>query len=253
MRGFRGFLGKEAFEFVSTWRVWVLGGFLMFFAIASPILAKMTPEILASVGAGQPGVVITIPDPTWRDSYLQWIKNLSQMGTMIVIVIAAGSVASELASGTAQLVLSKPVSRPGFVLAKYVALAGFVVIATAVATALVQAETFVVFGSAPAAELWKASAAWLGSALLLSAVALLASTVLPTLAAVGVSVVVFLLLPVLSMWPDAARYSPAGLLGAPGDLIMGTAANLAWPVGTSAIAVLGVLAVPCALFSRREL
>jgi len=253
MHGIRGFLRKETVEFLRTWRIWVLGGFLIFFALSSPLLAKMTPEILASVGTGQPGLVIKIPDPTWRDAYAQWIKNLSQIGTMIVIVVAAGSVASEVTSGTAQLVLAKPVSRAGFVVAKFVALALYVAVLGALGTAVVQAETYAVFGSAPAAELWRSSGLWLAGALLLSAVAVLASTAMPTLAAVGVSMLAFLLLPVAAIWPDAASYSPAGLIGMPARVVTGAQVDMGWPLATSVAVAIVVLTAACGVFSRREL
>lgn len=253
MGGFRGFLRKETAEFVRTWRIWVLGGFLLFFALGSPILAKLTPQILASVGSSQPGVVITIPDPIWRDAYAQWIKNLTQMGTMIVIVVAAGSVASEVAAGTAQLVLAKPVSRAGFVLAKFVSIALFVTVLAAAGTAIVQAETYAVFGSAPAAVLWQSSGLWLVGALLLAAVAILASSMMPTLAAVGVSILVFLMLPVAGIWPDVAKYTPAGLLGMPARLVTGTHVDALWPMVTTLAAIAVLLGLACVAFSRREL
>ena len=252
-RGLARFLAKEVLEFLRTWRVWVLGGFLLFFALASPILAKLTPQILASVGAGQPGVIIKIPDPTYHDAYAQWIKNLSQMGSLLVIVLGAGMVAGEIASGTAQLVLTKPVSRAWFVVAKVVALIGFVVALTALATGVVQVETAVVFAGAPAAELWKATAVWALGAVLLVGITALASSALPTLAAVGVGVVVWLLLPVAGIWKPLADHSPAGLLGAPAAIVVGQHPALMWPALTTAATATLLVAVACAVFSRREL
>lgn len=253
MRGLTRFLGKETVEFLRTWRLWVLGGFLIFFALASPILAKLTPQILASVGAGQPGVIITIPDPTWRDAYVQWIKNLSQMGSILVIVLGAGMVAGEISSGTAQLVLTKPVSRTWFVLAKVFALLAFVVALTAIATGIVQAETAAMFGAAPSAELWEATGVWALSAALLVGVTALASSAMPTLAAVGVGVAAWLLLPVAAIWKPFADRSPAGLLGAPGAIVAGHQLALAWPTLTTAVAAVVLVAVACVVFSRREL
>ena len=253
MRGLVRFLGKETVEFARTWRVWVLGCFLLFFALASPVLAKLTPEILASVGAGQPGVVITIPDPTWRDAYLQWIKNLSQMGSLLVIVLSAGSVAGEIAAGTAQLVLTKPVSRAWFVVAKVLALVAFVAVLTTVGTAVMQAATALVFGEAPTGDLWLATGVWLLGAALMVTVTVLASTAFPTLASVGVGVGVLLLLPAAGIYRPLAENSPAGLLGAPGALVAGQNPELLVPMLSTVVLSVLLTACACAVFARREI
>ena len=44
MSGFAAFAGKEAREILRTWRIWVLPGILLFFALTGPVLAKLTPQ-----------------------------------------------------------------------------------------------------------------------------------------------------------------------------------------------------------------
>lgn len=68
MRGFGAFLGKEFREIVRTWRIWVLPGIVLFFAISGPPLAKITPELLSSFVPADSGMVIQMPDPTYVDS-----------------------------------------------------------------------------------------------------------------------------------------------------------------------------------------
>ena len=46
MSGFGAFFGKEFWEIRKTWRIWVLPGMLVFFAISSPILALITPSVV---------------------------------------------------------------------------------------------------------------------------------------------------------------------------------------------------------------
>ena len=143
-------------------------------------MALLTPELLRSMQRAQPGVVIQMPDPTWRDAYAQWIKNLTQIVSFVAIIAAAGSVAGEVTSGTALLVLTKPLSRsrsspprpspcsrcwPGVL----------------TGTLVTQAVTFAVFGTAPAGALWLPTLAWLVFAALLVSIGVLLSSISPRL------------------------------------------------------------------------
>lgn len=252
MRGFSRFLGKEMTELARTWRLPVVGGVVLFFALSGPVLALLTPQLLESM-QGQSGVIIQVPDPTWRDAYAQWIKNLTQIVAFVAIIAAAGSVAGEVAGSTTALVLTKPVSRTAFVVTKALALFGLVGAVVLVGAAATQAVTFVVFGEAPAAELWTSTLVWLAFAALLVAQAVFFSAILPTLAAAGLGVGVFFAISLLALWGPAVRYSPVGLVTAPGELLASKNPELLWPLVTTALATGALVAIASAAFSRREL
>jgi ABC-2 type transport system permease protein len=251
--GLGPFLAKELTEALRTWRLPVLGGVVLFFALSGPVLALLTPQLLQSMQASQPGVVIQLPDPTWRDAYGQWIKNLSQIVAFVAIIAAAGTVSGEVASGTAALVLTKPVSRSAFVVAKAISLFALVAACVALGTLLTQAVTLVVFGQAPVAPLWGPMLAWLAFAGLLVAIATLLSALLPTLAAAGLAVGAFFAISLAALWGPAVRYSPAGLTLAPGELLLGKDPALLWPLATTLAAAVALVTVAAALFARREL
>ena len=86
MSGFIPLLAKEFLEIRRTWRLWVVPGILAFFAVTGPIMALLTPRLLASMAAQQPGVVITVPDPTAVDAYAQFVKGLMQMVLLALIL-----------------------------------------------------------------------------------------------------------------------------------------------------------------------
>ena len=153
MSGFSTFLGKEFTEIRKTWRIWVIPGMLLFFAITSPIIAQVTPGLMASISKSQPGMTVKMPPPTWRDSYAQFLKSLSQMVLIAVVITGAGAVSGERSSGTAVLTLTKPVSRGSFVLAKIVSQAGLLIGATVVSTAVCAALTIGIFGPSPLSPL----------------------------------------------------------------------------------------------------
>lgn len=247
------FLRKEVSEHLHTWRLPVLGGVFLFFALTGPILAMLTPALLRSVQASQPGLVIQLPVPGWRDAYVQWIKNLSQIGAFVMILAAAGSVSGEVSKGTVILVLTKPLSRAAFVVCKAVVFFGLVVAEVVLGTLVTQGVTRFVFGSAPWATIWTPTIVWLVFAALLISIATLMSSIAPTLAAAGLGIVAFFALSIAAMWGPVARFSPAGLTFAPSRLLLGQPVALFWPLATAAAGAVAFTAVAALLFSRREL
>lgn len=253
MRAFARFLVKEFVEFAKTWRLPVFGGIVLFFAVSGPVLALFTPELLKSVQGSQPGLVISLPEPTWADAYAQWIKNLTQIVTFVMIIAVAGSVASEVSAGTAAMVVTKPVSRSSFVLAKW---AAFIVWASAVvlaAAGVTQVMTYALFGKAPGAPLWEATFAWIGYAAVLSAVGVLFSCVVPTLAAAALTMGTLVLVAIGSLSGWLVRYTPVGLASAADKILADKEPALLWPSVSAAIAVVVLLGVASFAFERRQL
>jgi len=179
MSGFGAFLAKERLEIVRTWRIWVIPGMLVFFAVTSPIIALVTPALLGSLAGSEPGMVIQIPDPTALDAYGQFLKNLSQLVILAVVIAGAGTVSAERSSGTAILVLTKPVSRAAFVLAKLASHLGLLVVSTAVAALITLVVTRALFPPIPAMPLFGAVALWLVHAALLVSAMTFFSVVTP--------------------------------------------------------------------------
>ena len=84
------------------------------YAIRSYYVAKFTPQLLTSIeGAEQ--FADLIPEPTTADAMGQYIKNITQFGFILVIVLGMGAVAGEKEKGTAVMILSKPLARWSFV------------------------------------------------------------------------------------------------------------------------------------------
>jgi hypothetical protein len=148
VNGFWAFARKEAVEIVRTWRIWVLPSILLFFAVTGPVTARFTPQIIGAVGGTQLAG-LKLPAPTYVDAYLQWAKNLTQIALIAIIVIYGGLVSSERKSGTAVLVLTKPLSRTAFVVAKAVVHAAFLSVTVVLGTLVTWDVTKAIFGRAP--------------------------------------------------------------------------------------------------------
>ncbi|HSN44285.1 MAG TPA: ABC transporter permease [Propionibacteriaceae bacterium] len=252
MNGLWTFLRKELMEFVRTWRVWVLFGIVMFMAVSSPGMAKLMPVLFRSLEGS--GMTITMPDPTWRDAYLQWTGNLGEVVLLAVVIMLGGLVAGEVKSGTALLVLTKPLSRSAFLTAKFLANSAFVVVAALLGSLITWVGTRLLFGEAPLEPLVAATAAWLLLGVCFVALmVLLSSLVRNSLAAAGLGFAVYMVASLASMWGPARRWSPIGLVNGPTSLATGEPVDLTWPIVTTVVLTGALLASALKLFGRREL
>jgi len=235
MTGLVAFLRKELTEIRRTWRLWVIPGMLVFLGLTSPVIAVLTPALVHSMAATQPGVVIQLPAPTALDASGQFLKNLDQFVLIAVVIAGAGVVSGERSSGTAILVLTKPLSRGAFVIAKIVSQVMLLVAATALGTAACVGMMALLFDGSNAPRLVTAVALWLLYASLL--------------------VVVMTLTLLFSNWSPAAHYSFLGLLPAMHDALTGEsqASSLGWPLTTAAAAIALGTAATVRIFEQQEL
>lgn len=115
----RAMLKKEFLEIVRTKKLTILIIVLLFVAVSSPIIAKLIPTIFSNIDLQ--GLALQIPEPTWRDAIDQFVKNLSQIALVVIVFMFAGTLAEEKNKKTLEIILTKPVARSSFVLAKFVA------------------------------------------------------------------------------------------------------------------------------------
>lgn len=255
MRGFGAFLRKEALEVVRTWRVWVLPIMLVFFGVTSPLFAKLTPLILKSVAAGDGGVIVQLTKPvTYADSYAQWAKNLAQVVLFTVIIASSGMVSAEKRTGTAVLVLTKPVSRAAFVSAKIASNLVLLAAAVALGGAVCWAGTLALFGAAPVGPLAYGTLLWfVYAALVVAAMALFSALLDGQAGAAGAGIAFYALTSTLGVWPAASALNPAALVGAAASAMAG---NPSVPIGPLLVAVLliaGFGGAAAWAFEEREL
>ena len=110
--GFGVLLRKELLEQWRTLRLPVIAAVFVLIGLGSPLLARFTPELVEALGGAQ--FQIVLPPPTTADAVDQLIKNVSQFGILVAVLLAMGSVATEKERGTAGLILTKPASRGAF-------------------------------------------------------------------------------------------------------------------------------------------
>ena len=253
MSGFAVFARKETYEILHTWRIWVLPSILLFSALTGPLLARFSPEIVGALAAEQLGQ-FQMATPSYLDAYAQWIKNLSQIALVALIIIYGSIVSSEGKSGTAALVLTKPVSRTAFIVAKVAVHSVFLAILVIAGTLVTWGVTETVFGEAPGSSLWSSALVWLVFGILFIAVMTLLSVLIHASAgAAGAGLGAYALVSIAGIWKPLGAYSPAGLATRPASLAAGEDVAVLWPVLTSLLLAVGLATLAALAFRRKDL
>ena len=221
-------LTKEWLEQRRTHRLLIVCLILLLFGLLSPLLAKFTPEIIKMVPGGEQ-ISQVIPPPTIADAVVQYLKNLTQFGLLLAVLMGMGMVSQEKDKGTAAMMLAKPLGRTAFILAKAAAMGASFLIGTALAAAAGYYYTLLLFEALPAGG-WLA----LNGLLLIyfsvyAALTLLASTLNRSVLGSGVTAVGFVIvLALVEIIPAAGKLLTGGLLGWAGTLALGSGAEPAW-------------------------
>jgi ABC-2 type transport system permease protein len=220
---------KEMLEQWRTSRVLIVAAVLFLFGLTSPLLARFTPEMLAAVPGLPEGLAGIIPTPTVADAMAQYVKNMSQFGILLALLISMGSVAQEKERGTAALILTRPVSRETFLLAKFAGLGVTFLFSLLLAALGCWYYTTLLFEPLPWGAFLVQNALMLLVFLVYVAMTLLCSTLAKGQgAAGGLAFGGLILLAVLGAFPRLAEYLPGQLFNWGTSLALGTA-KTAWP------------------------
>lgn len=117
MKQFTILLKKDIKELFKTKKVLILCAIFFIFALSSPLIAKMTPELLKYAGDG---FQISMPEPTIVDSFAQFFKNIDGLCLFATIIILAGIIANEKAKGLYTNLINNNVTKSNFILSKVV-------------------------------------------------------------------------------------------------------------------------------------
>jgi ABC-2 type transport system permease protein len=244
---------KEMQEQWRTYRFLIVAAVFTAFGLASPLFAKFTPEMLKAIPGLPPGVLDAIPAPTIADAITQYVKNMSQFGILLALLMAMGMVVQEKERGTAAFFLTRPVSRETFVLAKFAALTFTFIISLALAAIGCWYYTLVLFAPLPWGPFLALNGLMLVVFLVYMALALLASTLARSNGvAVGLAFLALIFLGGIGALPTIGEYFPGRLFSWGSTLMMG-GNSTAWPAFVTSLGIIVVaLLVACVVFRRQE-
>lgn len=245
---------KEMLEQLRTHKILIVGAVLFLFGLTSPLLAKFTPEMLAAVPGLPAGMADFIPTPGVADAMTQYIKNMSQFGILLALLMSMGAVAQEKERGTAALILTRPVSRGTFILAKFAALKVNFLVSLLLAALGCWYYTWLLFEALPWGPFLLMNAMMLVVFMVYVALTLLCSTLARTQsAAAGLAFGGLILLAGLGAFPRLAKYLPGRLFDWGVGLVLDTG-KPAWPALWVSLGLIAVCLLAATwIFNRQEL
>lgn len=215
-------LRKELMEQWRTKRLLIVAAVLVIFGLVSPLLAKVTPDLLKSIPDMPPGLADLIPAPTLADAVGQYVKNMSQFGILLAVLMSMGAVAQEKERGTAVMALTHPVSRLTFLLAKFSALGVTFAASLAVGALGCWYYTLLLFDVLAWGPFLALNGLMLVVFLVYVAVTLLCSTLARTQgAAAGLAFAALVLVAGVGSLPRIGEYFPGQLFGWGASLVLG--------------------------------
>lgn len=245
---------KEMTEQWRTSRFLIVAAVFAVFGLASPLLAKFTPEMLKSIPDVPAELIAIIPAATVTDAVAQYIKNMSQFGILLALLMAMGVVVQEKERGTAAFFLTRPVSRETFLLAKFAALTVTFIVSLGVAAVGCWYYTMVLFEPLAWGPFLILNGLMMVVFLAYMALSLLASTIARTNGtAVGLAFVALILVGGIGSLPRIGEYFPGKLFEWGAAQMFGTA-DPAWAAfGVSLGIVVAALVAAMLIFRRQEL
>ncbi len=204
---------KEIRQQWRTRRMLVLVAVFLFFGMGSPLITKLTPELLQSVSSGNL-IAQLMPQPSAAEAMNQYIKNLSQFGFLLAILLAMGAVVSEKETRVAPMILSKPMSRWAFIAGKFAVQGLMYLGAFALAGIAAYYYTWILFGPLEPGNFILMNALLLMWTLPFVALSLLGSVLgKSTASAGGIAAGLCIALSLAASIPQYGALLPGGLLG----------------------------------------
>jgi ABC-2 type transport system permease protein len=202
----------EWLRLIRTKRWIALVGIYVFFGLLGPLSARYVGEIVERFGGG---VQMTFPPPVPADGMIQYVSNVSQLGLLVAVVVAAGSLAFD-AKPEMGVFLRTRVPRVWDILMPRLVISFLAVGASFVLGALAAwYETVMLIGNLPVAgTLVGIGLELLYLAMVVAVVAAASSRAKNVLGAVMVTIVVLLVMPILGIIEAIGRWLPSHLVGA---------------------------------------
>ncbi len=247
-------LRKELMEQWRARRMLIVAAVLALFGLASPLLAKLTPEMLKAIPGLPPGVAEAIPTPTVSDAVAQYIKNMSQFGILLALLMTMGSVAQEKERGTTAIILTHPVNRSVFLMAKFTAMGITFFASLAIAALGCWYYTLLLFEGLPVGPYLALNALMLLVYLVYIAVTLLCSTIARSQgAAAGLAFAALVLIAGVGSLPRIDGFFPNRLFAWGQTLLLGRPSP-AWPALWISLGIIAAaLEAAWLIFRRQEL
>ena len=215
LTGFPAMTRVEVGRLVHSPSLWLLCGVGIFMALLSPLTAKYAPQILdALVGSSAKGGAsgIPLPDPSWQQAGAQWMKNLGQVFSFVLILASAMFISG--GQGNWPFFLSRRVGRAGLRLGTLLSLLLGTAVSFAFATGIFVLLTRAIWKQTRISALLGGSCVWAVFAFILLAAVFFGANVSTSRsggtgigAGIGSGFAAYLLLTLGGFWPWGAKHT----------------------------------------------
>ena len=243
----------EWLRLMRTPRAISLAAVYLVFGLGEPVLTKYLNKIIGHAG-GVHRLRILMPPPAPSDGINAYVSQVSTIGLIVVVAIAAGAFGFDARQGLATFLRTRVRSLWQLIIPRFTVNAAAAIAAYVLGLLAAWYETNLLIGSLPVSAMLEGmlcAACYLAFAVALSAMS--ASLVKSTLGAVGLTVVGMLALPIAATAHSIQYWLPSALVTAPVDLISGTHLTRYLPaIGTAVVATALLLVGAAARLRSRE-
>lgn len=117
MRQFTICLKKEWTESIKSYKFLLIVSVFCLFGLLNVFTAKFTPQIISLVVSEE--LASVIPQPILSDIWIQFFKNVGQIGILLVLIIYSSTLTYEYEKGTLILPITKGLSRWKILISKW--------------------------------------------------------------------------------------------------------------------------------------
>lgn len=192
------------------------------YGLLGPVLARYMADIVKHMDSGS-GIAVTVTRaPVPKDGMANFISQVSQLGLIVTVVVAAGALSFDSRPGMSTFFRTRARHTWELVAPRSVVPALAAIGAYGAGTLAAWYETSLLIGPLPDGTVLQGfvlEVAFL--AFTVSVVAGAASLVRGTLGTVGIAAATLLVLPVVGLAPGTGRYLPTTLMSAPIHLLNG--------------------------------
>lgn len=207
MRNYVAFIKKECMESSRTYKVLCMFCVFFLFGMMSPVSAKIMPKLLESFMTN--GIKIILTTPVVLDAWVQFYKNVSQMGLMLMIILFSGILATEVSKGTLIIMVTKGLSRDTIILSKLTVMVLLWSVSYLVAGVTTWGYARYLFpGESLEHLVFSMMALWLYGVFLLALLIFMSTFTRSNYSALLLTGVVVVLLMILNMLPILQKYNP---------------------------------------------
>ena len=201
------------------------------FGLLGPVTERYLSELLTGLG----GVEVVLPDPTPAGGFTQYVSNVSQLGVLAVVVIAASSLAVDQPPEMGVFLRTRVRSAVQLVMPRVGTVFAVAAAAWIIGALAAWYETTILLGGVSATAVAVGTA--YGTIYLGFVVALVAAVAAfgrATMTTVLTSVAVLIALPVISLIPVVERWVPSELVGALDGVVAGAPLDGPLPAAVTA-------------------